>query len=88
MTNLTVNKSKALKLTKQAAGTLAKVLKTIEENRYCPEIIQQVDSVRGLLISAKRELLTGHLDSCLPTKIKENKKETIEELMKIYNLSN
>ncbi len=79
--------SKSLKLSKQAAGTLATVVSMVEKNEYCPDIIQQIDSVMGLLRSCKRELLLGHLDHCLEHKLKENKAQTIKELMKIYNLS-
>lgn len=80
-------KNKAAKLSKQAAGTLSKVVSMVEQNEYCPEIIQQIDSVIGLLRSCKRDLLLGHLDHCLEIKLKENKAQTIKELMKIYNLS-
>lgn len=82
------NREKSLKYSKQAQGTLLKVIEMIEKNRYCPEIIQQVDSVIGLLTAAKRELLSGHLDTCLVHQMIENKKKAIEELLKIYNLSN
>ena len=79
---------KNLKLAKQAQGTLAKVIAMMEEDEYCPDIIQQVDSVCGFLKSVKRELLAGHLDSCVMKKMHENKGQTIKELLKIYNLSN
>ncbi|MBP9732459.1 MAG: metal-sensing transcriptional repressor [Candidatus Magasanikbacteria bacterium] len=79
--------SKSLKLSRQAAGTLGKVVTMVEKNEYCPDIIQQIDSVMGLLRSCKRDLLLGHLDHCLEHKLKENKAQTIKELMKIYNLS-
>lgn len=82
------NKSKSLKCAKQAQGTLATVIAMIEEGRYCPEIIQQADSAIGLLKTAKRELLAGHLDTCVAARMKENKKAAIAELIKIYNLSN
>lgn len=85
---LPANKSKALKCAKQAQGTLAKVLTMIDEDHYCPGIIQQVDSVLGLLKTAKRELLAGHLDTCVAQQMSENKKKAVEELLKIYNLSN
>lgn len=87
MKELTSQKAKALKLMKQAQGTLAKVVSMLEINEYCPDIIQQVDSVAGFLKSVKRELLAGHLDSCMIKKMKENKTQAIAELMKIYNLS-
>ena len=78
---------KTLKLTKQAQGTLAKVLQMMEQGEYCPDVIQQVDIVMGFLRSAKRELLAGHLDSCVMKKMKEDKGQAIKELLKIYNLS-
>lgn len=81
-------KSKALRLVRQAAGTLTKVEQMVESNTYCPEIIQQVDSVIGLLKTAKRDLLAGHLDTCVAHQLEENKPKAIEELLKIYNLSN
>ncbi len=81
-------KNKALRLVRQAAGTLTKVEQMVEANNYCPEIIQQVDSVIGLLKTAKRDLLAGHLDTCVAHQLEENKPKAIEELLKIYNLSN
>ena len=60
----------------------------IENDTYCPEIIQQADSVSGLLKSVKKELLAGHLDTCAMNRLKENKDKAVQELLKIYNLSN
>ncbi len=85
---LPTKKMKSLKLAKQARGTLEAVIKMIEADSYCPEIIQQADSAVGLLKSVKKELLAGHLDSCVVQKMKENKEKAIAELLKIYNLSN
>ncbi|MBP6881122.1 MAG: metal-sensing transcriptional repressor [Candidatus Pacebacteria bacterium] len=85
---LSTKKEKSLKLAKQARGTLEKVIKMIEEDKYCPEIIQQADSAVGLLRTVKKELLAGHLDTCAFDRMKENKDSAIKELLKIYNLSN
>lgn len=85
---LSLKKTKSLKLAKQARGTLDKVISMIENDAYCPEIIQQADSVAGLLRSVKKELLAGHLDTCMIKRLKENKDDAIFELLKIYNLSN
>jgi CsoR family transcriptional regulator, copper-sensing transcriptional repressor len=86
--HLPVKKTASLKLAKQARGTLETVVGMIEGNAYCPEIIQQTDSVIGLLTSVKRELLAGHLDTCVMHKMLEDKPGAIKELLKIYNLSN
>ncbi len=87
MKTIPVKKAKALKCAKQAQGTLNKVAQMVEDNHYCPEIIQQVDSAIGLLKTAKRELLAGHLDSCVADQMKTDKEKAIKELLKIYNLS-
>jgi len=88
MQHISPQKEKALRLAKQAQGTLTKVIALIEQNEYCPNVIQQADSVCGFMKSVKRELLTGHLDSCVAKRMKEDKAEAVKELIKIYNLSN
>lgn len=87
MSELSCQKSSALKLSKQAQGTLLKVIEMIKSGVYCPETIQQIDSVIGLLKSAKRDLLAGHLDSCLIDRLNKDKNQTVKELIKIYHLS-
>ncbi len=85
---ISAQKAKSLKLAKQARGTLDKVISMIEDGKYCPDIIQQADSVTGLLKSVRRELLAGHLNTCAVHELKVNKEKAIKELLKIYNLSN
>jgi len=87
MTFISAQKTKALRVAKQARGMIDKVIALIEADEYCPNIIQQADSVSGFMTSVKRELLAGHLDTCVMNRMKENKEQTIKELMKIYNLS-
>lgn len=83
---LTDQKTKALTAGKKASGTLSKVVKMIEEDEYCPDIIQQIDAVIGLLKSTKSTLLRGHLDHCLTEQLKQDKIKAIEELLKIYKM--
>lgn len=80
------NKLKASMSIKKAQGTLNKVLQMVEEDQYCPEIIQQIDAAIGLLQSSKKKLLLGHLDHCLKGNLKDNKSQTVEELVKIFDL--
>ena len=71
---------------KKAQGAIEKILEMIDEGKYCPEVIQQVDAAIGLLKSSKKSLLTGHLDHCLLVKMKEDKQGAMEELVKIFDL--
>lgn len=84
---ITPDKQKAHRLSKQAHGTISKVLTMIEEDAYCPEILQQINSVIGMLKVAEKELLANHLEHCVERKFSENKDKTIKELLKIYDLS-
>ncbi len=84
--HLTGQKSKALTASKKAVGTLAKVVKMVDEDKYCPDIIQQIDAAIGLLKSTKSNLLRGHLDHCLTEQLKQDKNKAIEELLKIYKM--
>jgi DNA-binding FrmR family transcriptional regulator len=84
---LTDQKQSAVVSTRKAVGTLQKVLLMIEEDKYCPEIIQQLDAALGLLKSTKRTLLVGHLDHCLEHQIKQDKNQTVQELLQILNLN-
>lgn len=87
MHSLTTNKKKALKTARQALGILQKVEDMVEADAYCPEVIQQVDAVTGLLTSMKKELLIGHLQHCLDHRLKNDRSQTVRELMRIYDLS-
>ncbi|OGI58136.1 hypothetical protein A3F19_02425 [Candidatus Nomurabacteria bacterium RIFCSPHIGHO2_12_FULL_37_29] len=77
---------KARKVINMAIGSLNTIPNMVNEKRYCPEIIQQLDSVVGLLKSARTELLRGHLDSCLSEQLKNDKEGAVKELLKIYNM--
>lgn len=78
--------TKAHKVLNMALGSLNKIPSMVEEKLYCPNIIQQIDSVIGLLRSARKELLKGHLESCLVKKLQTDKEGVIKELLKIYNM--
>ncbi len=78
--------SKAVKLINMSNGSLLKVSAMIADNRYCPDVIQQIDSVIGLLHSSRKELLKGHLESCVAEQIKNDKEGAVKELLKIYNM--
>lgn len=79
-------KQKAALATKKSLGVVAKVAELVDADEYCPNIIQQIDAAIGLLNSAKKTLLTGHLNHCLEDKLKENKQQAVKELIKIFDL--
>jgi CsoR family transcriptional regulator, copper-sensing transcriptional repressor len=80
------NKSKSSLSIKKSVGITNKVLKMIEKDEYCPDIIQQINAAIGLLEASKKRLVRGHLNHCLEDNLERNRTKAIEELVKIFDL--
>lgn len=80
------NKHKSALAIKKATGTINKALQMVDQDEYCPNIIQQIDAAIGLLESSKKTLLKGHLNHCLENNLKEDKQKAIDELVQILKL--
>ena len=78
---MTQKKQKTSIALKKANSLLVKVLKMIEDDKYCIDIIQQNLAVIGLLKSANLDLLEGHLNCCVKTAAKENDEKRLDEMM-------
>lgn len=71
-------------------GHLAKVIKMVEEKKYCIDILNQSLAVQNALKKVDAIILNDHLNSCVVNAISKNKKskETISELLTIFKKSN
>jgi len=87
-----MNKEKTLINFKKAQSLMGKIIKMIEENDYCIDIMQQNLAAIGLLKSAHQQLMQGHLNSCFAKAMKTNnekrKKEMIQEILTVTKLLN
>ena len=69
---------------KIARGQIDGILQMIEENRYCVDISNQLQSTQALLRSANQEILQAHIRSCVREALQtdvENPK--LEEALKL-----
>ena len=57
-------------LLRTARGQLEGVLRMIDENRYCMDIVTQLQAVESLVHKAQREVLRAHLNGCVGTPLK------------------
>ncbi len=77
---------------KKAHTHLGKVIKMVEEDEYCIDIIQQNLAVLGLLRSAHSTLLENHLNHCLRESVEadtpERKQAMIAEILQVTKLAN
>lgn len=85
-------KEKTLINFKKAQSLTAKLIKMIEEDKYCIDVMQQNLAAIGLLKSAHQMLMENHLNTCfksaLQSKNEKKKQEMIQEILKVSKLLN
>lgn len=62
-------------------GQVRGIQNMLEQDAYCPDIMIQVSAVNQALNSFNKVLLAEHIKSCVVRDIKEDKSETIDELV-------
>lgn len=77
----------ALKRLARIEGQVRGVAKMIEDDRYCIDVVRQVQAVKAALTGFERVILDDHLDTCVETALKsddlEDRREKVEELVAV-----
>jgi CsoR family transcriptional regulator, copper-sensing transcriptional repressor len=77
---------------KKANSSLQTMIKMVEEDRYCVDIMQQNLAVIGLLRSAHEKLMNNHLETCFLEGIKTGSRakqnQMIEEIENVIRIGN
>ncbi len=67
---------------KTARGHLDAVVRMVEDDTYCPEIMKQLSAVQGSLERASRLVLRNHLETCVAAAMQAGRtEEIVDELM-------
>lgn len=70
---------------KISKGHLEKVITMIEEDKYCIDVMHQMQAVESGLKETGNLLLENHLKCCVAGAISKGKKEeTIKEVMEVF----
>jgi len=89
---MTNKKQETLINFKKAQSLISKIIKMVEADQYCIDIMQQNLAVIGLLKSAHQMLMENHLNTCfktaMATKNEKRKQEMIQEILKVTKLFN
>ena len=68
-------------------GQVKGVAKMINDDRYCIDIVRQIQAIKSALKSVEGIILSGHLDTCVETALKsdniEQRREKVEELVAV-----
>ena len=74
---------------KIARGHLEKVIKMVEADEYCIDVLHQSQAVQRALEETDSVILENHLKTCAADAISKGKKEkAIEEVMKVFERVN
>ena len=69
---------------KIARGHLNKVIKMVEEQDYCMDVIHQNQAVQSALKEVDNLLLDSHLKTCVVSQIREGNDGAIKEVMQVF----
>ncbi len=73
---------------KIARGHLEKVIKMVEDDTYCIDILIQTKAVRSALEKSDEVLLENHLSNCVVDHIQHGRtKQAVDEVMKVFRKS-
>ena len=86
------NKPNLLNRLKRVEGQVRGVSRMIEEDRYCIDILTQVQAVRAALARVETELLKDHLGHCIEGAIvsgdKQEQRRKAAELVELLERAN
>jgi CsoR family transcriptional regulator, copper-sensing transcriptional repressor len=85
-------KPKLLNRLRRIEGQVRGVARMVEEDRYCLDILTQIDALRAALAKVQSELLQDHLGHCIEGAIlsgdKAAQREKAQELIELLDRSN
>ncbi len=76
---------------KTIEGHLKGILRMVEEDAYCIDIIRQIQAVEGALNKVSAQILEGHLNSCVITAIQgedqSERERVLKEISEVFEMS-
>lgn len=68
-------------------GQVRGIAKMIEDDRYCIDVVRQIQAVKSALSGLEGLVLNDHLDTCVETALKSDdvnqRREKVEELVAV-----
>ncbi len=81
-------KPKALQRLARIEGQVRGVSRMIEEDRYCVDVVRQIQAIRAALSSLEKLALDDHLETCVDAALAssdvDNRKAKVAELVQIF----
>ncbi len=85
------NRENTLRRLKTVEGHLRGVIRMVEQDEYCIDVIRQIQAVESALSKVSTQILENHLNSCVTTAIQgSNPKErerVLKEITEVFSMS-
>src|SRR5919198_3358684 len=77
-----IHRKNVLNRLKTARGHLDGIIRMVEDDSYCPDVMKQLSAVQGSLERASRLMLRNHLETCVAAAMQAGRtEEIVDELM-------
>jgi len=80
-----------LRRLKTIEGHLRGVIRMVEEEAYCIDVIRQIQAVEAALNKVSAQILENHLNSCVTTAIQGNnakeRERVLKEITEVFEMS-
>lgn len=77
---------------KTVEGHMRGVIRMVEEDAYCIDVIRQIQAVEAALNKVSSKILEDHLNSCVITAIQGNDKKererVLKEITEVFEMAN
>lgn len=85
------NSDDVVRRLKSAEGHLRGVIRMVEEDAYCIDVIRQIQAVQGALNKISTNILEDHLNSCVITAIRgedaSDRERVLREIADVYEMA-
>lgn len=70
---------------KRIEGQVSGIIKMVESEKYCIDILNQVKAVKNSISSVERKILVTHLSACVKSSLEGSKdyEKKVNELLKV-----
>ncbi len=76
---------------KTVDGHLKGIIRMIEEDTYCIDVIRQIQAVEGALHKISTQILDNHLNSCVITAVQgedpSERQRVLKEVLEVFEAS-
>lgn len=80
-----------LRRLKTIEGHLRGIIRMVEEDTYCIDVIRQIQAVEAALNKVSAQILEGHLNSCVITAIEgqdqSERERVLKEITEVFEMS-